>query len=272
MEDRGFSPVCNRPISIKDYCESDGPCLAPICSFVTRRIAFFFAVGVLLASFEPGALAKAPLRGTTYGPNTVPHNFIVSGGQGQPPVLFDKTDPSLTRCVIDTAASLKRDRELGPWQKIGRIQACIRGQVTHAGNDTVVTSNPNPYTRFNADKSRTSSYARLGDYLRLGKVACREMAFLTEVGLEAAGFDSRLVAGQVYKNGAFYAGHTWNEVKLDGAWRVVDTTNPQYNGYDREVVHTRGTPNGWVWKTLDDKFCIFPASSWQTRRLFFWGQ
>jgi hypothetical protein len=201
-----------------------------------------------------------PRRGITYGPNSVPHLYMVRGaGAIQPTTVFNKADSTLKRQVRRKAAKLRMDNDMAPWQKIERIQKSIRGKVSHAGNELSFKKNPNPYTRYNRQRSRESRLADLGDYLRLGKVVCREMAFLTQVALEDAGFKARLVRGDIKKNGKRIGGHAWNEVKIDGKWRMVDTTNPQFNKTDPQKAKTTGTSNGWIWDRTMNRYKISPA-------------
>jgi len=205
-------------------------------------------------------------RGATYGPNTVPHNFVVDAGNSfQAGVLFDKTDKQLKQKLLLKAVHLQ-SKDLEPWQKIDRLQKLIRAEVEHAGND-FDTDPSNKYSLFTKKKARTGDgVAKLGDFLRLGLVTCREMAMLTQAALEAAGIKSRLVRGSVYRNGKIVGGHTWNEIRLDGKWQIVDTTNPQFNRTEVKVATSTGTSNGWVWKTMKREFYMEPFTPKQATR------
>jgi len=162
-----------------------------------------------------------------------PVNSYVIAGSNQPRVVFDLKDKKLNKVLLQPASAM-RDQQGDPWKKIGKLQKIINSNVSHAGNDLSVESNPNKYTRFIAEKKGAGMPARLSDFLRLKGVVCRETAFLTFAGLQAAGFEARLVKGSLIEknSGRVIGGHVWNEVKIGGQWRIVDTTNPQFNGAD----------------------------------------
>lgn len=183
------------------------------------------------------------------GPSPVPHNYVVRGGGGQPSVLFDKGERRLKRNIRRKAAKLRMNTQMKPWEKIERLQKIIKQKVKHAGNELDVKKNPNKYNKYNKKISSSGGLAQLGDYLKMHKVVCREMAHITQVALQDAGFESRLVYGVVKKKstGKRLGGHAWNEVKLGDKWRIVDTTNPQFNKVDPKVATTEGTKNGWLW-------------------------
>lgn len=205
------------------------------------------------------------LRGATAGPAAVPDGFVVKGGRGQPDVLFDKGDRMLKRQLRSKAAKLRFDNTLGPWAKVERIQKLLR-PLTHSGNEFDVKKNPSAYNKFNKRKSQARQPARLSEYWRLGQVVCREMACLTQVALEDAGFEARLVRGDIFKNGKLYAGHAWNEIKLDGQWKIVDSTNPIFNRLSPEVARTTGSLGGLIWKANRKDFRIEPGKALKARR------
>ena len=60
---------------------------------------------------------------------------------------------------------------------------------------------------------------RLGD--------CNEHASLFAALSRAAGIPTKIAAGVVFHNGAFYY-HAWNEVCLEGSWISLDTTTMQF--------------------------------------------
>lgn len=188
-----------------------------------------------------------PVRRMRSGPTDVPHNYVIKGGGGQASVLIDKGDGKLKRNIRAKAAKLRMNTTMQPWDKIERLQKVIRQKVSHAGNELDVSKNPNKYNKFNQKMTQRGGLAQLRDYLKMHKVVCREFAHITQVALEDAGFESRLVYGTVKKEGKVIGGHAWNEVKIDGRWQIVDTTNPQFNKVDPVEAGQKGTPNGWVW-------------------------
>jgi len=195
----------------------------------------------------------------------VPHNGVISGTLRQPAILFDKSDRRLKRALRRKAAKL-RSSALTPWQKIERLQRIVRGLVKHAGNDISADSNPNRYTLFNRRRLAGSGLARLGEYIKLKRVVCREMAYLTQVALEDAGFVARLAVGTVRPKGTEdESGHAWNEVKLGGKWWIVDTTNPQFNRTTPHAASRTGTANGWLWRKEWDMPTVEPLG-WRQRR------
>lgn len=203
-------------------------------------------------------LTRAPRRVHTepgpfsLGPRDLPHGAVVMGDGPQPAVRIDKTDRRIKRLLRKKAARLRQDGTLTPWKKIEAIQKLIRDQVRHSGNELDPKKNPNAYTRYTRAKHDAGKPARLGDYLAMGQVVCREMGLLTQVALEDAGFTARLAGGNLYRGGVKVGEHAWNEVKLDGKWHIVDTTNPQFNRTDPKVAAERGTANGWVWQPIID--------------------
>lgn len=211
--------------------------------------------------FKNMARPKAPRKRDTYGPNTVPHNYVVYGGGSQPDTQFNKADPKLKRYIRRKAAKLRMNNEMQPWAKVERIQKVIRQKVKHAGNELDVKKNPNWYTRYNKRVKDKGALANLGTYLKKGKVVCREMAFITQVALEDAGFESRLVRGDIMKNGKKIGGHAWNEIKLGDKWHIVDTTNTQFNKTDPMMARDKGTSNGWKWKRDSRWYRIGPSKN-----------
>jgi hypothetical protein len=194
------------------------------------------------------------------GPHRVPNNFIVAGEGPQPAVLFDKTNVGLKQSIRTKAARLRLNNELAVWEKIERIQQLIRQRVKHSGNELSLEKNPNLYNRYNAKLKDSGRVAQLSQYWSLGKAVCREISFLTQVALEDAGFEARLAGGSIYRGGQKIGEHVWNEVKLQGQWRIVDTTNPQFNNTLLEVATHAGTANGWIWDRLSDYPFIYRAS------------
>jgi hypothetical protein len=160
----------------------------------------------------------------------------------QPRLLLDKGEHLLKRRIRRKAAKIGRS-SLGPWEKIARIQRLIWMQVQHAGNDS--TDDNNPYYRFTKRAARAGVTVQLRDYLKRRKVLCFELACLTQVALEDAGLDAELVGGVLFKRGQRIGAHAWNTVKLDGTSRVVDTTNPDFNGEDSKELEGPGTRDGW---------------------------
>jgi hypothetical protein len=208
--------------------------------------------------FQDLARPQPPSRADTFGPNTVPDTYVVYYGRSdQPDTQFDKTDARLKREIRSKAAKLRLNDALTAWEKIERLQAVINMKVQHAGNEVTFEKNPNPYTRYNQQVKASGRMAKLSDYLRLGLVVCREKAFLTQVALEDAGFEARLVRGDVLHQGARVGSHVWNEVKLDGQWTIVDTTNPKNNKLTPEQVEIQGTGRGYTW-SRDEMFVIGP--------------
>ena len=197
---------------------------------------------------------------TTFGPHNVPSNFVVHGGGSQPNVLFNKRDRHLKRQIRRKAAKLRMANDMKPWAKIERVQEIVRAKVKHAGNVLDVKKNPNRYNRYNAKKKSSGELARLSDYLKMNSVVCREMAFLTQVALEDAGFQARLVRGDIIKGGKKIGGHAWNEVKLKGKWYIVDTTNTGFNKTDPFVARDQGTRNGWHWRRSENRYEIGPKN------------
>ena len=182
------------------------------------------------------------------GPTIVPHNYVIRGGGGQPSVLVDKSERRLKRNIRRKAAKLRMKPNMTPWAKIDYLQKVIRQKVSHAGNELDVKKNPNKYNKFNAKMSKGGKLAQLGDYLKMRKVVCREMAHITQVALEDAGFTSRMVYGTIKKDGKVLGGHAWNEVLIDKKWQMVDTTNLQFNKTDPKIAANKGTKNGWIWQ------------------------
>jgi len=183
---------------------------------------------------------KRPLT----GPCRVPNGYVMPSTVSQPDVLFNHLDRTLRRRVLLKAVRLAVNSDLDPWAKIERVQQVIRAQVSHSGNDWA-TNQSSPYTRYNQRKMAAGSPADLGDYLRLRKVVCREFALLTQVALEGLGLESRVAKGSVYQGQKMIGGHAWNEVKIDGTWMMVDTTNPQFNKTPVDQLSTKGI-SGWV--------------------------
>ena len=215
-----------------------------------------------------GTLRRAPvkLRNATRGPNTVPDKFVVQGGGSQPNTVFNKSDRKMKRYIRRKAAKLRMSPSMKPWDKVDRIQKIIRDKVKHAGNELDYKKNPNWYNGYNKRNKSAGKLAMLGDYLKKGKVVCREMAFLTQVALEDAGFESRLARGDLMKKGKRVGGHAWNEIKLDGSWYMVDTTNPQFNKTTPKVAGTTGTRNGWIWKRDSSRYVIEPSPALKKQR------
>ena len=191
---------------------------------------------------------RAKPRTAKHGPTHVPHNYVIHGGGGQPAVLIDKSERRLKRNIRRKAAKLQMKKNMKPWDKIDYLQKVIRQKVKHAGNELDVKKNPNKYNKFNAKKSRGGQLAQLGDYLKMHKVVCREMAHITQVALQDAGFKSRLVYGTIKKKGKVIGGHAWNEAYIEGKWQIVDTTNLKFNKTDPKVAANKGTKNGWIWQ------------------------
>ena len=215
-----------------------------------------------------GTLKRAPikLRYSTRGPNTVPDKFVVRGGGSQPNTVFNKSDRKVKRYIRRKAAKLRMQPDMKPWDKVDRIQKIIRDKVKHAGNELDYKKNPNWYNGYNKRQKSAGQLAKLGDYLKKGKVVCREMAFLTQVALEDAGFESRLARGDLMKKGKRVGGHAWNEIKVDGSWYIVDTTNPQFNKTTPKVAGTTGTRNGWIWKRDQSRYVIEPSPELKNAR------
>lgn len=221
--------------------------------------AFHQHVQRVKAPRPTSSITSTPIK-LTMGPAKVPHGAIVFGEFRQPSVQFDKAQPALKRQILAKAAKLRLRPELGAWQKVERIQKVINQKVTHGGNELSVEKNPNRYTKFNA--KRQGKLVKLGDYLKVKVVACREKAFFTQAALEAAGFETRLVSGTVKdQRGRPIGGHAWNEIKLDGKWYMVDTTNPQFNRTDPARARTEGT-SGWVWHPHADRFMVGSRGDW----------
>ena len=212
-------------------------------------------------ALRAGTLKRAPmkLRYTTRGPNTVPDRFVVQGGGSQPNTLFDKSDRKMKRYIRRKAAKLRMQPNMEPWAKVERIQKIVRDKVKHAGNELDYKKNPNWYNGYNKKHKSVGKLAKLGDYLKKGKVVCREMAFLTQVALEDAGFESRLARGDLMKKGKRVGGHAWNEIKVGGSWYIVDTTNPQFNKVTPKEAGTKGTRNGWIWKRDLSRYLMEPG-------------
>ncbi len=212
-------------------------------------------------ALRAGTLKRKPvkLRYQTRGPNTVPDRFVVRGGGSQPNVVFNKSDRKVKRYIRRKAAKLRMQPDMKPWAKVERIQKIIRDKVKHAGNELDYKKNPNWYNGYNKRHKSVGKLAKLGDYLKKGKVVCREMAFLTQVALEDAGFESRLARGDLMKKGKRVGGHAWNEIKVDGKWHIVDTTNPQFNKVTPTEAGTKGTRNGWIWKRDTSRYVMEPS-------------
>jgi len=66
------------------------------------------------------------------------------------------------------------------------------------------------------------------EILKSGEGVCRDYAVLTVTLLRAAGIPTRVVAGLVYDDGAFY-GHAWNEAWDGHQWVGIDSTNDVLN-------------------------------------------
>ena len=201
-----------------------------------------------LTNFKNMPKRQVPRRNIRTGPTTVPHNYVIRGGGGQPAVLVDKSERRLKRNIRRKAAKLRMKPNMKPWEKIDYLQKVIRQKVSHAGNELDVKKNPNKYNKFNAKMSKGGKLAQLGDYLKMRKVVCREMAHITQVALEDAGFTSRMVYGTIKKDGKVLGGHAWNEVLVDKKWQVVDTTNLKFNKTDPKINAHKGTANGWIWQ------------------------
>lgn len=186
--------------------------------------------------------------------NRVPHNFVVRTQGNQAPVVFDLSDQRIKRPLLRKAIKIGQQSSLGPWEKIEKLQQIVGGQIKHAGNELTVEKNPNTYNRFNKRLKDSQKVARLGDYVKMHQGVCREMALLTQVALEAAGFESRLVAGDIKSGDTLVGQHVWNEVRLDGRWQIVDTTNRVFNRADAVTARTTGTRGAhgvFQWKPVD---------------------
>lgn len=64
---------------------------------------------------------------------------------------------------------------------------------------------------------------------------CNEHAALFAALARAAGIPTRIAAGVMFYNGAFYY-HAWNEICLDNRWVSIDTTN---NQWPADLTHIR---------------------------------
>ncbi len=212
----------------------------------------------------------APNRNPRTGPTNVPHNYVIRGGGSQPSVLVDKSERRLKRNIRRKAAKLRMKPNMKPWEKIDYLQKVIRQKVKHAGNELDVKKNPNKYNRFNKKMSSSGKLAQLGDYLKMHKVVCREMAHITQVALEDAGFKSRLVYGTIKKKGKIIGGHAWNEVYVDKKWQIVDTTNLKFNKTDPKVAANKGTKNGWIWQRDTYGPRVVPKEQYRQSGSHFW--
>lgn len=191
------------------------------------------------------ASVKGDLREVAHRPAPraypLPSGALVVPGATQPGLLLDKGERLLKRKIRRKAARIGRSGA-EPWQKIALIQRLIRMQVQHAGN---VPSEDNPYYRFNTRALRLGAPVQLREYLKLRKVLCLELAYLTQVALEDAGFRAGFAQGVIFKNNDRIGAHAWNTVLLDGRRSIVDTTNPSFNGEDAVALGATGTPDGW---------------------------
>ena len=84
------------------------------------------------------------------------------------------------------------------------------------------------------DKEATASFPTARDVLEHMKGDCNEHAALFTALARASGIPTRVVAGLVYLEGAFYY-HAWNEVFLD-RWIPVDAT---FGQFPASAVHFR---------------------------------
>lgn len=208
-------------------------------------------------------------RNSLTGPTHVPHNYVIRGGGGQPAVLIDKSERRLKRNIRRKAGKLHNRPNMTPWDKINYLQKVIRQKVKHAGNELDVKKNPNSYNKYNKKMSSSGKLAQLGDYLKMHKVVCREMAHITQVALQDAGFKSRLVYGTIKKNGKVLGGHAWNEVYVDKKWQMVDTTNTQFNKTDPKKAALKGTSNGWIWQRDTYGPRVVPKEQYRSNNGFF---